>query len=328
MLRIACFFTGDNYQLLTKDTPASKKKVIAMAVAISLPVMIWIFSSLMLSLEVLENSLGWSVITAIGCGLIIFIIEKLIVMANGNGWLTVFRVSIGLIIAGLGSIAIDEVVFKNDINTSVAKIKKDAVLKAKMEASSHFEKETGYPELEKRIIEAKNAYEKAEQAVIDEANGTYGTGRRGAGKITELKNNKALDRKNELDKLIAQKAALAVQKMVEINKAGEDRTKTFDDRGLLVRVKALFALVREDGYMLIVYLLFTTLLFFFEFLVVILKLTWRKTNYERKLEMIEEIGNMRMGVLLNKNNQMDPGSYLPQLDAASIAVKRNSAIYN
>ena len=117
MLKTASFLTGDNYKMLATDTPASKKKVVAMAIAMLVPVLIWIFNGFMLSFQVLQSGWGWAIVTAIACGTIVFFIEKLIIMANGNNWLTLFRVCIGLIVALLGSIAIDEVIFKDDINT-------------------------------------------------------------------------------------------------------------------------------------------------------------------------------------------------------------------
>src|SRR5258705_13352871 len=119
MLKTACFFSGDNYNLVAADTPASKKKVVAMALAMMVPTLIWVFNGFMLSHQVLQANLGWSILTGVICGMIIFMIEKLIIMANGNGSLTFFRICIGLIVALLGSVAVDEVVFEDDIDISV-----------------------------------------------------------------------------------------------------------------------------------------------------------------------------------------------------------------
>lgn len=329
MLKTACTLTGDNYQLVANDTPASKKKITAMAIAMMVPVLIWVFNGFMLSLQVLETGWGWAIFTGLVCGFIVFVVEKLIVMANGNGWLTFFRICIGLIVAALGSIAIDEVVFKKDIDTSVVKLKGKTVQQARDTAAADFENENGYVQLNTAISEARTAYESAERTVIDEANGTYGTGRRGAGKITALKDKKASERKAELDKLIASKEKLEEEKQKAIEAAGENRRASYNENALLVRIKALFNLVKEDGYMLATYLLFTLLLFFFEFLVVVLKLTWKKTNYERKMEMIEEISNRRIEFLKQNNSPLnDPGNYLPQFATARESVKKNSSIYN
>ncbi len=328
MLKTACTLTGDNYQLVASDTPASKKKITAMALAMMVPILIWVFNGFMLSWQVLETGLGWAVLTGIVCGIIVFFVEKLIVMANGNSWLTFFRVCIGVIVAALGSIAIDEVVFKKDIDTSVVKLKGKAIQQTRDEAATAFESEFGYAQLNATIASANSAYESAEKAVIDEANGTYGTGRRGVGKITALKDKKASERKAELDKLLAEKAKLDEKKQAIIVEAGNTRSTTYNENALLIRIKALFKLVKEDSYMLTTYLLFTLLLFFFEFLVVVLKLTWKKTNYEKKLEMIEEIGYRRMEFLKQKNSPLtDPGNYMPRFEMARQALKKGSSLY-
>jgi hypothetical protein len=56
----------------------------------------------------------------------------------------------------------------------------------------------------------------------------------------------------------------------------------------------MFDLVKTDGYMMGFYILVTAILFTLEFLVVVFKVTMGKTNYERRLELIEEIGQKRM----------------------------------
>ena len=103
---------------------------------------------------------------------------------------------------------------------------------------------------------------------------------------------------------------------------------TFRENALLTRIKALFTIVVKDSYMLVTYILFTLLMFFFEFLVVILKLTWQKTNYERKIEMIEEIGQKRMEFLMRKDSPInDPGYFLPQLEESRKVLNKNISVF-
>lgn len=328
MLKAACILTGDNHQLVASDTPASKKKIAAMAIAMMIPIIIWVFNGFMLAYQVLESGLLWAILTSVVCGTIVFFIEKLVIMANGNGWLSFFRVCIGFLIAGLGSIAIDEVIFKNDIDLSVATLKTHAIQQAKDDAKAEFETLNDYSKLDQSINEAKLNHNRAEKDVIDEANGTYGTGKSGAGKVTAIKDRKAKERKAELDNLLMQKAELDKVKDNYVRTEGEKRVDSFNEHALLIRIKALFRLVVSDGYMLTTYIFFTLLLFFFEFLVVILKHTWKKTNYEKKIEMIEEIGRRRMEFLQRKDSPLtDPGSFSPHFEMARTALKNSPSVF-
>jgi len=329
MLKTACFLTGDNYILLSADTPASKKKVVAMAIAMLVPVLIWIFNGFMLSFQVLKAGLGWSIVTGIICGSIVFFIEKLIIMANGNKWLTFFRICIGFIVALLGSMAIDEVVFKDDIDISVAAIKETTISNAKNDEDGRFMGLNKFDNLTKNIAEAQAKYDNAVDVALAEADGSKGTRNRGIGVVTKLKNQKASERKVDLNALLTQKIRLNIVKDSLVNQAGIRAKAAFKEHALLTRIKALFHLVKKDAYMLGIYILFTLLMFFFEFLVVILKLTWKKTNYERKVEMIEEIGRKRIEFLQQKDAQLtDQGNYLPQFAQARTLLKRSSGLYS
>lgn len=329
MLKTACFFTGDNYNLVAADTPASKKKVTAMAIAMLVPIMIWLFNGFMLASQVLESSLWWSIVTGLVCGTIVFLIEKLIVMANGNGWLTVIRICIGTIVGLLGSMALDEVVFKNDIDISVALLKESGIGDAKKAAAEHYMQLNEYSTLNKNIADAKLNFDNAEATAIAEADGTNGTKNRGVGNVTRLKNKKAEDRKADWVKLMTYKQQLDVEKENLVDLAGIKFMKSYNGNAFLIRIKALFRLVIEDAFMLFVYIFFTALMFFFEFLVVLLKLTWKKTNYERKMEMIENIGQKRIEFLLDRNSPLnDPSNFLPEFSQVRESLKKNLSLYN
>ena len=329
MLKIACSFTGDNYSLLSKDTPASKKKVIAMAIAMLVPVLIWLFNGFMLSKQVLKAGWAWALITALVCGSIVFLIEKLIIMAKGNKCLTTVRILIGLVVGFLGSIAIDEVVFRNDIDNSVTSIKDNTIVEASKKAVADFNELNSVDELNSKVLIAQEQFDKAEAVAVAEADGSYGTKNKGIGDVAKFKDKKAQQRKQNLDKLILQKGYSAAAKDSAVSFAATKTRMSFNEDALLIRIKALFKLVASDGYMLTVYVFFTLLMFFFEFLVVVLKLCWEKTNYERKLEMIEEIGKRRMEFLLKRDSPtLDAGNYLPEFEHVRDAIKKNHALYN
>jgi hypothetical protein len=324
MLKIACFITGDNYTMVANDTPASKKKIIAMAIAIALPVTIWLANGFILSRQVLKAGITSVIITSLICGTVIFVIEKLIIMAKGNGWLTLVRISIGLIVAILGSIALDEVIFKSEIDTGMPFLKQEYTTRIEDQTTTQFNKQHNYEGLENDIQQAQAKYDTALESAIKEADGTAGTKAKGVGRIATFKNKKADERKTELENLLKQKQALDGMRDSVLNIAQSNANASFDEHGLLVRVKALFNLVFSDNYMLIIYLLLTALMFFFEFIVVILKLTWKKTNYERKVELIEEIGQRRLEYLKQRNAQFaDPGFSFEPSSSKKLLTRRN-----
>jgi hypothetical protein len=218
-----------------------------------------------------------------------------------------FRVCIGLVVAMLGSLAIDEVVFDEDIDHAVERLRTRQGIEVSATASEDFKRLNGYGELDERILEAEQRYESAYEDVIAEANGTRGTMRKGVGTITRFKDRKALDRKGELDGLIRQKASLDSARTAHAESVKQKAMEQFTEKGLLTRIKALSELIMTDNMMLFTYALFTCLMLFVEFLVIIFKSTWPKTNYERRLDMIEDIGKGRMEVLMAERSPVyDP----------------------
>ncbi len=299
--------TGDDYAILKKETPASRRKVIGLALAMSIPVFVWFMSGYMLSEKVLDLGTTKSLLTAASCSLVVFLMEKLIVMSKGGKALNFLRVSIGLILATLGSLSIDEVVFHDDISRSVERMKVMHAVSVTNSAKADFERLNDYHELKQRIRESRERYETAESDVINEANGTHGTMKSGVGGITELKDRKASDRKQDLEKLYGALAALDSSKAAYVETEKQKALATFSEKGLLTRIKALADLVKSDGWMKFTYATFTLLMLFIEFLVVVFKSTWPTTNYERRLEMIERIGERRMGLLMTEGSPVyDP----------------------
>lgn len=328
MLKLACYLTGDNFTLLNQDTPASKKKVAALAIALMVPVLIWIFNGFMLSYKVLQSGMVWSIITALACGLIIFCIEKLIIMANGNMWLNLFRVIIGLVVALLGSLAIDEVIFDADIDMQVKSMKQASILKNENMAIENYRQLNNSNSLEMEIGRKKAEISLANEAVIKEADGSGGTKERGIGDITKLKQAEAASLRNDLAQLLTSKQLDDAKGREIKEKAGLDAALAFNEHALLTRIWALFDMLHGNTPMIIAYTLFTILMFSFEFLVVILKSTWKKTNYEARVEMIDEIGKKRMAFLLeNGSPLLDPGNYLPNLANGRQMLRQKKGVY-
>lgn len=300
MLRFACLITGDDYQMLKTDTPASKKKVNTLVSILFLPVTMWFINVLLLVTGVMKGTITTGVVSALVAGLIIFMIERSIIMSNGSKTVMVFRIILGFLIAVLGSLAFDEVIFKQDIDQRMD-INKKALLTAAIndiDSSSATQLHD-----QQTMVGNKNAiWLQSLDKASKEADGTSGSGIKGVSAIAKLKI--AIAGQNELDYNKAQSDYVKLQNKLELerNQTTANIEKSFQKHALLARINAMFDLIFEDSRMLFVYLVVTLVLFALEFIVVILKVSLPKSNYEYKLEVIEEIGKKRMMALMNNDS--------------------------
>ena len=297
MLHFSCLVTGDDYQMVKKETPASKKKIVSLVSALFIPVTMWIINVVLVALQVLESSLTAAILSGLIAGMLIFFIERNIIMSNGSKVIMAFRIFLGLIIALLGSLAFDEIIFKNDIDQKLAKNKIELVHATKEEIR------TGYGlmiEAQEQSLSKKYlTWQASLKAVADEADGSGGSKTRGVDIITREKEKIAIINEGEYRNAVDQLEKLKSECQTEENNVGEQVESSFSQNAMLFRIKALFELVLEDPWMMLVYCLVTLFLFFLEFIVVLLKLYLPMTNYEKKIQLIEQIGQKSFDPDLN-----------------------------
>jgi len=300
MLKYYCTIIGDDFNLLKDETPQSKKKVKLLAFCIMIPVLFWAINSFLLAYEVLKKDLITSILVMIVCSVIIFIIEKIIVMSNGSKSIAAFRVCLGIIIALIGSLSLEEVLFKSDIDTQMSENKRvysTNVLDIKKNELNQFilkkENELNYKD---------SIWREAINSAIREADGSGGSMIPNRGKITELKLQKADELKRECDKTNSELQNLKLSDDSILSYYEQEVKSGYNMNSLLLRIKALFDLVFTDNFMLFFYVLFTVLIFSMEFVVIIIKMCTKDTNYEKKMKLIEQIGEKRMNMILENNS--------------------------
>lgn len=315
MLKLSCAITGDDYQMVSKDTPISKKKISLMAMCLFVPMLLWFINGYLLVTEVLSGSHWIGLLTGFITALLIFIIERSVIMSQGGGWIAFFRLTLGLLIAVLGSISLDEVIFKSDIDHQVFKNRNTFVQQELQELEDMTGPKIGA--LRAAMDTKYGIWQETLIAVQKEADGSGGSGKRGVDGITRIKQQIASQQQGDYEQA-KQQWQVETRRLDQAKKdLATNAGSSFSDHSLLIRIKAMFDLVREDGFMLGIYILFTTFLFFMEFLVVIIKMCYPETNYERKLKMIEKIGKERMTKIMEKDTLLyDGGRVQPQVGRA------------
>jgi len=115
-IRFGCFLTGYNYDIMKNSSEASAKSVKKYTSAILIVSIIWGFIGYSFANRYLHLDTKGSIVGAIIMIFIVIQIEKQIILNVGkNKVAQYFRVAIALVMAVLGSIIVDQMIFKDDI---------------------------------------------------------------------------------------------------------------------------------------------------------------------------------------------------------------------
>jgi len=115
-LKIGCMLTGYQYLIVKNASEASSKTVKKYVSALMIVSMLWGFIGFSFANRYLQTSTFVSSIVALVMILIIIQIERQIILSNGKNLLIpFFRTLIGIVMAVIGSVIIDQIIFKDDI---------------------------------------------------------------------------------------------------------------------------------------------------------------------------------------------------------------------
>jgi hypothetical protein len=116
-LRFACYITGRNYHfIVTECSEASVISVKKYFGAILIVVIIWAFIGFTFTQRYVQGSVWTSIFVAAIMVIIVIQIERQIILTIGkNNWARFLRGLIGFIMAVIGSIIIDQMLFKEDV---------------------------------------------------------------------------------------------------------------------------------------------------------------------------------------------------------------------
>ncbi|MFH1121913.1 MAG: DUF4407 domain-containing protein [Bacteroidota bacterium] len=320
MLKFACRITGDDYQMLKSETTPSRKKVLSLAIAVFIPTIMWFITGFLMVYSVFEKSFATAFLSGLVAATMILIIEKLVVMSSGSKLLLLFRIVLAFLVAVVGSVFLDEVIFAKDITQQLSVNQYKILTQKKEDVLLAYKDELM---VKQGLAEQKyQAWQQSLQAAEREADGSAGSGIKGVHAITKLKLTNAGINQGDYTQAKAELVDLQLQLKSEQDKEVANVKAGFENNALLQRIKAMFDLVKTDRYMMVFYFMVTAILFTLEFLVVVFKVTMGKTNYERRLELIEEIGQRRMEkVRQNDLKYFEAGKVSPDYRQAQAKLK-------
>lgn len=305
MLKLYCKIVGADHRILVQSGPESRKKVVLLGNAILIPVFLWMATGYLLAHEVLKKDFNTSILCSLFCSVLIFLVERQILMAKGNWQQTIIRIVLGFCMAAVGSIALDEIIFEYDIDLQV-QVNKNRFIDNELEVfKSSMDK--NYLKLNTDAENAKKDWKKALGNAISEADGTGGSGKKGVSAITNLKLTTAGSLSSDYQIIANKLEAFKKERANKLEIKEKELSCAFNPHSLLIRIKAMYDLVVHNTAMLIVYLLFSVILFILEFIVIITKGAVGTTTYDRKMNLIEEIGKFKTAQLLETSKKaFDP----------------------
>ncbi len=328
MLKIYSIMIGENPKYTATFQPASKRKVALYATCLLVPVILWFINGYLLVNNVLEGSTFSSILTAFIAAFIIFLIERAIIMSNGSKPIFWFRIFLGTIVASLGSISLDEVFFKQDIDNQVAEYKQIAIQNALQKVETKYDHQI---KAQQGLVAEKGAaWNVSLNDAKGEADGTSGSHQKQVGKITALKMDVAAKQENDYNIEKNKLNTIHSDLKSEIEHAKIKAEQDFKGNALLIRIRAMFELVAKDHFMLGVYILFTLFLFCLEFLVVLIKVGSKNSIDEDLEKAREQLLRAKTQKTLDRSSIFfEPEQFAPSIQTANKLIKQNvSSIFH
>ncbi len=312
--------TGDNANTLKSFTPYCRKKIGMMASLLILITTIWLISGYLIAKELLGYSTAASLIIAVVCGFIVFVLERAIIVTDGTKGMLVFRLFMGIVVALISSFLVDALIFKNDTNLYMAEQYGQKATSAKAAAVQSFDADISAQQ--QNIQVAYNNWKLRTDEYNGEVNGNSGTHIPGFEKAAQAKkeimNTAQLEytlQQQQLNKLKQQQTETGNQ--VHANTLGLTGEQT-----LLHRIDMMHEMVSQSASAKFVYCLFFLFALCIELMVVFVKTVSHKSAYEKEQEALEQIMLTKRNRMLHLNayhaqmgvyggNQTNQGSTVP-----------------
>jgi hypothetical protein len=205
------------------------------------------------------------------CALLVYAIERLIMISPHKWYVSATRLCIALLAAVLSACALDLCLFASEIRSQLHTDGRQALTAqydARLEQASH------------SVERAQNAWEAAQKAENCEANGSCGSHRSLPGKIWRVLHDQTLERRADYlgaertrDELEAKKAAALAELATS--------QSVIRDAGLLARLDALHRFMRAHVTAFHVWLVFFALIVLMEMVVLLVKATFGETVDDR-----------------------------------------------
>jgi len=265
---------GEDIAVVEQQSPISKKKLLSQAALLLIAPFIWFAMGFCISRNYFDSGLILAIFSGLICGLVVFVVERSILMSQENRVLTIFRVLLAVIMSFLGGELINLELFRDDIQ-----IAKTTEL---LDSSTM------------QIEKYENIYMQKQYDFEQEMNGSGSDKGVGYGTIAKKKEIIMNEAKNQW---------IAIRDKTENLENQLKTNQIIHKKGLLYDSKLLLNMVFSDIYVMILFLFWCFVILFLEMIVVLNKIFSPKSSYEIKQLAFENVSKLEIQKLQQKVKQ-------------------------
>jgi hypothetical protein len=119
-LKYSSLLLSESFDDLNKETTKSKQKIKLYGVILTMTMILWFLNGFLITTQILDYPINYAVIVGFISMFIVYTIELTIIRMSKINFISTFiRVIMALIIAFIGSLSIDEIIFKPDIENQL-----------------------------------------------------------------------------------------------------------------------------------------------------------------------------------------------------------------
>lgn len=318
--------TGDSPDHLKRFTPYCRKKINMLGWLILLPVTVWLFVGFTISSEMLGNSIGASILTAIVCSTVVFLIEFAILRADGGKVVFWFRFLLGFALAFVSGLAIDSLVFKSDVDWYMQQKYNQQAQEAYNTVMKNYA--TLIQQQEAKTNTAKVNWNNSINELNAEMNGTGGTHIPGYAIASNKKELLKSEAMNEYQSQLKIQTQLQQEQKAMADSARINAIRGTGINTFMHRVKNLHEMVFSSFDTGFFYVLFFFIAVCLELIIVGLKTYSRKSVYEKHLEMVDYIFESKNKQSLEELNYISELGYNGRRANQITRTKNNHSILN
>jgi len=286
-LKLSCFLIGWDYSMVRNCSELSKRDAKRYCSALLLISVIWFFVGFAFSNRYLSLGIPGSLAGGLISIICIIQIERQIIMSSRNKVLAIFRIFLALIMSAIGAILIDQYVFRNDIEGMLNESRRDRIEAKIKDRNNELEERLSGLNVELTKLDA--TIKDQQQKFTDELFGTgKSTGTLGYGSIAKGQESflkSSIDQREKIRQEISnvQDNKLRIRDQIEKDVMNAPR-------GFLEEFRILLALIRTDGWSLMVYIIFVSFFLCIETIIVVTKYLHKtKNDYENIVDFQLEV---------------------------------------